>query len=84
MCIDMHFWLNVGYNGDIVSHTYTMAYVDTHWCGLWELDIPYVCLLYSLALWSGCLDTGGYGCHENNFIMILLHGDGCLVWLKGL
>jgi len=26
----MHFWLNVGCDGDIVSHTYTVTYGDTH------------------------------------------------------
>jgi len=30
MCIDMHFWLTVGYDGDIVSHTNTVAYGDMH------------------------------------------------------
>jgi len=49
-----------------------------------KLDILYVCLLHSLSLWYGCLDIGGYGCHENNLIMILPHSDRCLVWLKEL
>jgi len=30
MCIDLHFWPNVGHDGDIVSHTDTVAYGNTH------------------------------------------------------
>ena len=52
-------------------------------CGLWELYIPYVCLLHSLALLYGYLDIGWYGCNENNLI-VMLHGDGHFVWLTRL
>ena len=46
MCIDMHFWLNVGYDGDIVSHTYTVAYDDTHCDVAYESWIYHMCASY--------------------------------------
>jgi len=80
MCIDLHFWPNVGHDGDIVSHTDTVAYGNTHGDVACESWIYTICVPFTFTvLWYGCLDIGGYGCHENNLIMILLHSDGCLV-----
>ena len=80
MCIDLHFWPNVGHDGDIVSHTDTVAYGDTHGDVACESWIYTRCVpLTFTVLRYGCLDIGGYGYHGNNLIMILLHSDGCLV-----
>ena len=46
MYIDMHFWLTVGYDGDIVSHTYTVAYGDTHCDVACESWIYHMCASY--------------------------------------
>jgi len=77
--------LNVGCDGDMLLHTYI---VPLGWhalrCGLWELDIPYECLLHSVALLHGYLDIGCYGCNEINLIVMLLHGDGYFASKKGL
>ena len=53
---------------------------------MWLVRVGYtICVpLTFTVLWNGCLDIGGYGCHGNNLIIIILHGDGCLVWLQGL
>jgi len=78
-------WLNVGCDGDMLLQMYI---VPLGWhalrCGLWELDIPYECLLHSVALLHGYLDIGWYGCNEINLIVMLLHGDGHFAWNTGL
>ena len=50
-------WLNDGCDGDMSLQTYIVP-LGWHalWCGLWELDIPYECLLHSVALLHGYLD----------------------------
>ena len=48
MCIDLHFWPNVGHDGDIVSHIDTQPMVTR--TAMWLVRvgyIPYVCLLHS-------------------------------------
>ena len=55
MCIDLHFWPNVGHDGDIVSHTDTVAYGDTHCdvaCESWIYTIC-VSLTFTVLLFYG-------------------------------
>ena len=56
MCIDIHFWLNVGYDGDILSHTCTVACGRMHcdvaykrW--IYHLCASYIHLLYGMDVW---------------------------------
>ena len=55
MCIDLHFLPNVGYDGDIVSHTDTVAYGDTHCDVVCESWIYTICvsLTFTVLLFYG-------------------------------
>ena len=44
--------------------------------------MAYVYPLHSFTLLYGYLDIGGYGCNENNLIVILLHEMGVLYDLR--